>query len=143
MRRSITVAAAVALLACASSASAATYSFNVALNSASQCASHLPCDPGASGTASITMNDSTNQVCWTVTTSGIGTAGIGGISEGAAGQPASPAPVVAFTSLPSGCSLSGAIAVMVRCPRQFNVTVRDLSFPAGAIRGQLGTTCST
>lgn len=133
---------AVALLACASSASAATYTFNVSLSSAAQCASHLPCDPGASGSASITMNDSTHQVCWTVTTSGIGAVGNAGIYEGAAGQPQSPVPVVAFTSLPSGCSLSGAITVMVTCPRQFNVTVRDLSFPAGAIRGQLGNTCS-
>ena len=120
-----------------------TYTFNVALDSATQSASGVPGDPGASGSASITMNAGGNQVCWTYTVSGAGTVASAGIYEGGRGQPASPVPVVPFTST-SGCSLvaPGEIGVMVKCPGQFNVTVRTLSHPAGAIRGQLGSTCS-
>lgn len=136
MRRTIVAIVAVALLAYAPSASAASYSFNVTLTN-----TWLLGDPGASGTASITMNDSSHQVCWTVTTSGLSGVTSGGIYAGAAGQPASAVPVVPFTTLPSGCGLSGAITVMVKCPAQFNVTVRTPSHP-GALRGQLGTTCS-
>lgn len=136
MRRSIVAVMAVALLSCASSASAATYTFNVTLSGTG-----LLGDPGASGTASITMNDASNQVCWSVTTSGISGVSSGGIYAGGAGQPASAVPVVPFTSLPSGCSPSGAVAVMVRCPAQFNVTIRTAAHP-GALRGQLGNTCS-
>jgi CHRD domain-containing protein len=136
MRRWTAAVVAVALLACASSASAATYTFNVTLTN-----TWLLGDPGASGTASITMNDAGNQVCWAVSTSGLSGVTSGGIYAGGAGQPASAVAVVPFTTFPSGCTLSGAVAVMVRCPAQFNVTIRTPSHP-GALRGQLGTRCS-
>lgn len=140
MRRSTAAAmVAAALLASAPPALAATYTFNVPL-SPSQ--TGLPSNPDGSGTAVITMSDATNQVCWTYAVSNVGAVSSAGIYEGARGQPASPVPLIPFNAA-SGCSLApGAIAVMARCPAQFNVTVRTLQYPAGALRGQLGSTCS-
>src|SRR4051812_3724833 len=48
-----------------------TYSFSVPLSAAAQDATGLKGDPGGTGTANITMNASTNQVCATTSWSGI------------------------------------------------------------------------
>src|SRR5436190_20859975 len=53
-----------------------------------QCASHLPCDTGASGTATIFTGSGPNQLCGTFTWSGIhGAVGFGHIHQAPSGQP--------------------------------------------------------
>jgi hypothetical protein len=141
----------VAALATASSAGATTYSWNVAMDATQQCASHLPCDAGASGTALITADTNANQVCGTFNWSGIhGAVGFGHIHEGSYGQVENvaytvnlfgpPTSTAGFPSGTRGCTiLPGAvIGQMARFPESFMVTIHTTSYPGGAIRGQLG-----
>src|SRR3954454_17607337 len=75
-------------LATASTAGGTPSSWNATMTGAQQCASHLPCDPDGSGTAAITANTATNQVCGTFTWSNIsGPVGFGHIHQAAYGQP--------------------------------------------------------
>ena len=61
---------------------------NVTMTAADQCASGLPCDSGASGTANIFTGSNANQLCGTFTWSGIhGAVGFGHIHQAQAGQP--------------------------------------------------------
>src|SRR5215208_3005189 len=69
-----------------------TYSFSVPLSAAAQDATGVKGDPGGSGTANITMNSSTNQVCATTSWSGIDSPVVWAhIHAGAYGQPENPA----------------------------------------------------
>ena len=61
---------AVGLLA-AGSAGAATYTWNVPLSGKDVIASHLPADPNATGSATITADNSANRICGTFSWSGI------------------------------------------------------------------------
>ena len=58
-------------LLAAGSASATTYSWSVALSGQDVIASHLPAIASATGSASFTANDSTNQICGTFSWSGV------------------------------------------------------------------------
>ena len=152
-RLRIGVAAAVvaaSMFAAVSSASA--YSWGVTMTAAQQCASHLPCDAGASGTANIyTKSGAPNQLCGTFTWSGIhGSVGFGHIHQAQAGQPENlaytvnlfgpPTSLSGFSSGVTGCTVVPAEqqAVMARFPQEFMVTIHTTSYPGGAIRGQLG-----
>jgi hypothetical protein len=141
----------VAALATASSAGATTYSWNVAMDATQQCASHLPCDAGASGTALITADTNANQVCGTFNWSGIhGAVGFGHIHQAEAGVPENvaftinlvgpPTSTSGFQSPVSGCTIvpTQVQSLMARFPQEFMVTIHTTSFPGGAIRGQLG-----
>src|SRR4051794_30673575 len=86
MRAGIAAAVLAAALIAATSASA--YSWNVTMTAAQQCASHLPCDTGASGSAYIRTGSGPNQLCGTFNWSGIhGAVGFGHIHQAEAGKP--------------------------------------------------------
>ena len=122
-----------------------TYSFNVALSPV-----QIPGLPGTgSGTSSVAMDAANNRVCATTTWTGIDPATLVAIHQGTQGQPPNPVPLVALSganpqSGASACTLvaPGEIGVIVKCPAQFNVVVQTRLHPDGAIRGQLGSTCS-
>ena len=128
-----------------------TYTFNVPLDAATQNATHIPGDPGATGNSSITINLDANTVCATTSWSGIQAPVVAGhIHAGAYGQPENPGvtipifnPGFSVSSPQSYCTIAppGEIGEIARCPQQFNVVVHSQLKPAGAIRGQLGTTC--
>ena len=131
-----------------------TYSRTVPLSAATQDATGVPGDPGGSGTTSLTMNQSANQICATTSWSGIDSPVVmAHIHGGAYGMPENPGITVSLfdpdmlngrSSPASGCSLvpPGLIFAIRRCPREFNVVVHSQKHPVGAIRGQLGTMCA-
>jgi CHRD domain-containing protein len=153
-RRLLRVGVATAVVAAsmfAAVSSASAYSWSVTMTAAQQCASHLPCDSGASGTASIYTGSNANQLCGTFTWSGIhGSVGFGHIHQAQAGQPENvaytvnlfgpPTSLSGFTSPTTGCTVVPAEQqlVMARFPQEFMVTIHTTSYPGGAIRGQLG-----
>jgi hypothetical protein len=130
-----------------------TRSFNVALNTATQNATGVAGDPGASGTANITLDLSNNRICTTSTWSGIDSMVVGGhIHQGGYGQPENPAvwislmPFDLLNGNQSGVSyceiLPAAEAYAIaKCPAQFHAVFHSKNHPAGAIRGQLGSAC--
>ena len=149
--RGAAVAAIVAASLFAAASSASAYSWTVGMDAAQQCASHLPCDSGASGTANIYTGSNANQLCGTFTWSGIhGAVGFGHIHQAQAGQPENVAytvnlfgPPTSLNGFPSGvtgCTVVPATqqAVMAKFPEEFMVTIHTTAYPGGAIRGQLG-----
>ncbi|MFL5909179.1 MAG: CHRD domain-containing protein [Gaiellaceae bacterium] len=146
------IAAAVLAGALFAATSASAYSWNVSMTAAQQCASHLPCDTGASGTANIYTGSNANQLCGTFTWSGIhGAVGFGHIHQAQPGQPENvaftvnlfgpPTSLAGFPSGTTGCTVvpSTVQAEMARFPQEFMTTIHTTSYPGGAIRGQLGT----
>jgi hypothetical protein len=131
-----------------------TYSFSAPMSAAQQNATGIPGDPGATGSTSITANASTNRLCATTSWSGIDSqVGAGHIHGGAAGQPENPGITIDLfpadlingkTSPASGCTTipPGMAWALSKCPAQFSLVVHSQNHPVGAIRGQLGTTCS-
>jgi hypothetical protein len=153
MRRGLLGAAAFAAmlviaLGSASSAGAVALPFHATLTGAAQIASGLPGDPDGSGTASLSMDSTTNQVCYSITWSNIQAPVVAGhIHQGATFQPENPAFTVNLfgpnlsgaSSGVSGCSLAvpGQIEAMELSPSLFEVTIHNEQYPLGAIRGQL------
>jgi hypothetical protein len=148
----LAIAAGVLLAALAGASSASAYSWGVTMTATAQCASHLPCDAGASGTASIYTGSGPNQLCGTFNWSGIhGAVGFGHIHQGTYGQPENvaytinlfgpPTSTSGFQSGVTGCTVVPATlqAQMARFPQEFLVTIHTTAYPGGAIRGQLGT----
>jgi hypothetical protein len=132
----------------AAPADAVTRSWSVFMNGAQQSASGLPGDPDGSGSASITANTDTNQLCATVSWSNLASPVVAAhIHQGYKGHPENPG----FTINLFGPNLFGAsspqsscqivpgpvILAMDRTEELFMVTVHNQQFPAGAIRGQL------
>jgi hypothetical protein len=145
----IVAAALTVALVGAASAGATTYSWSVTLSGSDVIASHLPANPSASGSASITANDATNQVCATISWSGLASPVVAGhIHEGQYGVPENPAvtinlfgPNLSGAPNPvSGCTIvpGPVMKELARFPEYFNVVVHNKQYPAGAIRGQLG-----
>ena len=99
-------------------------------------------DPDGSGTANITIDSATNEICWDISVAGIGTALASHIHEGNVGTngpvrfPFTPAPNPTST----GCAVDATYAPLILAnPAGFYVNVHTGEFPNGAIRGQLGT----
>jgi hypothetical protein len=145
-----TAVVAASMFAAVSSASA--YSWTSNMTAAQQCASHLPCDAGASGTANIYTGSNANQLCGTFTWSGIhGAVGFGHIHQAQAGQPENvaftinlfgpPTSTAGFQSGVTGCTIvpSTVQQEMKRFQQLFMVTIHTTAYPGGAIRGQLGS----
>jgi hypothetical protein len=145
-----------ALLVCgllaAGSASAFVYTWNVSMSGQQVIASHLPANASATGTATITGDDSNNRVCGTFHWSGVASPVVAGhIHEGQSGQPENPGVTINLfgpningaANGVSGCTIvpNGLIDDMNRYSAYFNVVVHNKQYPAGAIRGQLG--CAT
>jgi hypothetical protein len=123
---------------------------SVSLSGAEQSRSGIPGDPDGTGSATIKLNRSTNQVCSTVSWSNIAAPVVAGhIHQGSSGQPENPGWTVNLfgpniggaSSGVSGCALfpNHMVAQMIRHPQLFNVVVHNQAFPAGAIRGRLGS----
>jgi CHRD domain len=101
--------------------------------------------PGGSGFATITIDTAKNIVCWALSASGITLPAIAShIHKGPAGvagpvvEPLTP-PGTNGTS--TGCAaIDPALAQdIIANPSNYYVNVHTTEFPAGAIRGQLGT----
>src|SRR2546421_7587711 len=136
------VAAVVAASMFAAVSSASAYSWNVTMTAAAQCASHLPCDAGASGTANIFTGSGPNQLCGTFSWSGVhGSVGFGHIHEAQAGVPENvaftinffgpPTSLSGFSSPTTGCTIvpQQVQAEMARFPEFFMTTIHTTSYP--------------
>jgi len=100
-----------------------------------------PADPDGSGVADITIDTTTNEICWSVTVSGIAPAILAHIHEGVVGTNG-PVRVNLFPPLPNptstGCVTDATYAPLIAAnPAGFYVNVHTADFPGGAIRGQL------
>ena len=100
-----------------------------------------PGDPDGTGTAKITADATTNQVCYDLTTQGIVRPTAAHLHRGRAGV-AGP-PVVTFDAPTNGES-KGCVSVdktvaagVIADPASYYVNVHNADYPNGAIRGQL------
>ena len=99
-----------------------------------------PGDTDGSGTATIRVNRSTQEICYDLTVSNIAPATAAHIHVGGAGVAG---PVAVPLEAPSdgtssGCVKSGRWAAQISVkPQDFYVNVHNADFPAGAVRGQL------
>jgi hypothetical protein len=101
-----------------------------------------PGDADGSGTAVLTFNPGQEQVCFELTVSGIAPASAAHIHEAPAGVPG---PVVVPLQAPTSGSSIGCVQAnrdlivdIIEHPEEYYVNVHNASFPAGALRGQLG-----
>jgi hypothetical protein len=102
-----------------------------------------PGDPDGSGTAFLSLNPGTGQVCFELSVSGIALPASGAhIHVAPAG---SPGPVVVPLTPPdesgtsSGCVSASRelIIAIIQNPEAYYVNVHTTEFPPGAVRGQL------
>lgn len=96
-----------------------------------------PGDPDGAGSATITINTGTNELCWNVKVANLSNVAAAHIHNAAAGANG---PVkVDFAGQLSGCStLTAQLAgEIVATPANFYVNVHSSEFTGGAIRGQL------
>ena len=135
-------------LVTATSAGAIALPFTANMTAAQMTAAGTPGEAGASGTASLSMDSTTNQICYSISWSGITDKVVfGHIHEGQAGVPENPGFTVNLfgpnlsgaTSPQSGCALAipGQINLIELTPAFYLVTLHTTNFPVGAIRGQL------
>ena len=102
-----------------------------------------PGDPDGSGTATITLDPETGQVCWELTAEGIMPVVQSHIHEGAEGVSGGvvvPLDVEGFEGTSEGCvedQDADVLADIVANPAGFYVNLHTSDFQAGAIRGQL------
>lgn len=100
-----------------------------------------PGDLGASGTAKISVDDSTLYLCYTLTTSDLGKATMAHVHKAAKG--AAGPPVVTLEPPLGGASKACAkvddtlAKAIIAKPSDYYVNVHSEKFPAGAIRAQL------
>lgn len=96
-----------------------------------------PGDPDGQGSAQVTVNDATNEICTDLQVGGIGEVTAAHIHRGlpGAGGPA----VITLAGAGSSCDTeSGALVDEIRhSPGRFYVDVHTAAYPKGAIRGQL------
>lgn len=98
-------------------------------------------DPAGSGTAKISVDDSTLYLCYQLATADIGKATMAHVHKAAKG--ASGPPVVTLDTPLGGASKACAkvdatlAKAIIAKPGDYYVNVHSEKFPAGAIRGQL------
>jgi hypothetical protein len=138
----ILVALVVATLALGPAAQAGGQRFTTMLTGAAEVPG--PGDPDGSGTAIITINRGTGEVCWRISVTGITlpatAAHIHEAPVGVAGDVLVTLSPPDATGVSSGCtSVSREIAKdIAKEPAEYYVNVHTTDFPAGALRGQLG-----
>ena len=100
-----------------------------------------PGDEDGSGEAAITIETTTNEICFQISVTGIEEATAAHVHEG--GPDEAGPPVIDLTA-PSGGSSEGCTAVeaellnsLAENPQNYYVNVHNAEFPAGAVRGQL------
>jgi hypothetical protein len=96
--------------------------------------------PTGKGTAKITLNSTTGQVCFKLTWSGIGTPTASHIHQGAKGK-AGPIVIPFFSGTPkkSACvtASKSLVGKILKTPANYYVNVHTAKYPGGAIRAQL------
>jgi len=100
-----------------------------------------PGAPHGKGKATVTIDTTTNQVCYEIRVSGIDTPTMAHIHSGAAGIAG---PVVVPLTPPvngmsKGCATASAdvLAAILASPSGYYVNVHSATFPKGGMRGQL------
>ena len=100
-----------------------------------------PGDPDGTGTAKITADATTNQVCFELTTQGIVRPTAAHLHRGAAGVAG---PVVVPFDAPASGESKGCVSVdktiaagVIADPAAYYVNIHNADYPNGAIRGQL------
>lgn len=102
-----------------------------------------PGNPDGSGSATITLDPDTGEVCWDMTAEDIGAVTQSHIhtgAEGVSGGVLIPLDVDGFDGTTEGCTSDVAasdIQKVLDNPAGFYVNLHTADFPAGAIRGQL------
>jgi hypothetical protein len=102
-----------------------------------------PGNPDGSGSATITLDPESGEVCWDMTAEDIGAVTQSHIhtgAEGASGGVLIPLDVDGFDGTTEGCTSDVAAAdiqMVLDNPAGFYVNLHTTDFPAGAIRGQL------
>jgi hypothetical protein len=105
-----------------------------------------PGDPDGTGTATITIDPDTREVCWDLTTENIADATASHIHEGAAGVSGGvvvPLDVDGFSGTASDCATApdeADLDAILANPAGFYVNIHTEDYPPGAIRGQLAGT---
>jgi hypothetical protein len=93
-------------------------------------------DPDGSGTATVTINPGTGQVCWTIEVADVDPIAAAHIHVGPA---TAPGPIVVHLDPDTGCrevDRDLALAIITD-PSSYYVNVHNPTYPAGALRGQL------
>lgn len=105
-----------------------------------------PGNPDGSGSATITLDPDTGEVCWDMTAEGIGAVTQSHIHEGAEGVSGGvvvPLDVEGFEGSSEGCvedQDADVLQAIHDSPEGYYVNLHTEDFPAGAIRGQLTAT---
>jgi hypothetical protein len=126
-------------------ASAQSVTLKTDMSGAEQCATGTPCDPDATGKATITLLPASNTVCFTIKHRNVDPTQAGHIHKAPPGQNnlviavnlyASPG----VQSSISDCVLSDPLTIqdIIMNPTAFYVQEHNQQFPEGALRGQLG-----
>ncbi len=100
-----------------------------------------PGDPDGTGFITLTLNQGQREICFEVTLSGIDAATAGHIHKAPAGEPGDVF-VALFGSEGPGAKCVSATKAQIKeirqNPEMFYVNIHTATFPAGAVRGQLG-----
>lgn len=134
----ILLVASTATVVMASPAQAQKSTYNVILSGAEEVPG--PGDPDGTGTAVVTLDTATNQVCWDITTQNIAAPSAGHIHVGGPGKSGS---VMMDLDVPAN-GLKACTAVdgttmghMTGGPKSHYLNIHTAEFPDGAVRGQL------
>lgn len=126
----------------AQSAGATVFTFNVSLDGYNEVTNGgVPGqgDPDGYGTATLMIDDVAGTISWNIQVFLIATPITGAHIHNAASTTNGPI-VVDFSGQLTGSGLMDSdLALVLANPTQYYVNVHNASFPAGAIRGQLGT----
>jgi hypothetical protein len=93
-------------------------------------------DPDGSGTATVSINPGTGEVCWTIEVADVQTITAAHIHVAPSTLPG---PIVVHLDPDTGCTVIDrelALAIITD-PSSYYVNVHNANFPAGALRGQL------
>lgn len=100
-----------------------------------------PGDPDGNGFIELTLNQGRGEICFEVILTGIDPATRGHIHKAPAGEPG-PIFVTLFESEGPGAKCVSATKAQIKeirqNPEMFYVNIHTATFPAGALRGQLG-----
>jgi CHRD domain len=100
-----------------------------------------PGDPKGTGTAQVTLNPTTGEVCYELSVENVQEATAAHIHEGALGKegPVKVSLDAPKTGTAKGCKSADAalIKAIMQDPTGYYVNVHSAAFPKGAVRGQL------
>src|SRR5215212_1273616 len=93
-------------------------------------------DPDGSGTATVSINPGTGEVCWTIEVEGVDPIAAAHIHFAPS---TAPGPIVVHLDADTGCTeVSRELALaIITDPTSYYVNVHNATYPSGALRGQL------